>query len=52
MRRFGWLVGHAVELAAAGIDPRPLRDEAARVGPLLREASRKMFMEWLEGLGE
>ncbi|MPZ37131.1 MAG: glutamine amidotransferase [Rhizobiales bacterium] len=47
-----WLVGHAVELSAAGIDPRNLRDEAARFGPALRDASRRMLNEWLEGLAE
>lgn len=45
-----WLVGHAVELAAAGIDPRALRADAARVAPPLRAASRKMLAEWLDGL--
>ncbi|ODT22682.1 MAG: glutamine amidotransferase [Kaistia sp. SCN 65-12] len=45
-----WLVGHAVELAAAGIDPRPLRADAERLGPALREAARKMLAEWLQGL--
>jgi GMP synthase (glutamine-hydrolysing) len=47
-----WLVGHAAELAASGIDPRGLRDVAARIGPSLREAARKMLAEWLQGLGE
>jgi GMP synthase (glutamine-hydrolysing) len=47
-----WLVGHAAELAAAGIDPRNLRDEAACFGPTLRDASRKMLSEWLNGLTE
>ncbi len=45
-----WLVGHACELAAAGIDPRTIRSDAKRFGPRLREASRAMFAEWLEGL--
>lgn len=45
-----WLVGHAAELAAANIDPRDLRDEAARFGPTLRDAARRMAAEWLEGL--
>lgn len=45
-----WLVGHAVELAAAGIDPRILRADARRFGPALREAARKMLAEWLQGL--
>lgn len=45
-----WLVGHAVELAAANIDPRALREDAARAGPALREAARHMLTEWLDGL--
>jgi GMP synthase (glutamine-hydrolysing) len=45
-----WLVGHAVELAVNGIDPRGLRDKAASVGPHLRETARKMLVEWLRGL--
>lgn len=47
-----WLVGHAVELAAAQIDPRILRADAERFGPALREAARKMLAEWLQGLTE
>ena len=45
-----WLVGHAAELAQAGIDPRTLRDEAAVHGPALRSAARAMLTDWLEGL--
>lgn len=45
-----WLIGHACELAAAGIDPRAIRDDARRRGPALREAGRAMFAEWLEQL--
>jgi GMP synthase (glutamine-hydrolysing) len=45
-----WLIGHAVELAAAGIDPRILREDAARVGPSLREAARSTLAEWLDRL--
>lgn len=47
-----WLVGHAAELAAAGIDPRGLRDDAIRFGPALRDAARKMLTEWLQGLAQ
>ncbi|MBU2233014.1 MAG: glutamine amidotransferase [Alphaproteobacteria bacterium] len=47
-----WLVGHAVELAAAQIDPRTLRADAERFGPSLREAARKVLAEWLQGLTE
>lgn len=45
-----WLVGHAAELAGAGIDPRAIRVDATRLGPRLRESGRAMFTEWLEGL--
>jgi GMP synthase (glutamine-hydrolysing) len=45
-----WLVGHAAELAAAGIDPRQLREDAKAAGPSLPTKARKMFEEWLEGL--
>lgn len=45
-----WLIGHACELAAAGIDPRHLREEGKRFGPRLRDAGRAMFAEWLENL--
>jgi GMP synthase (glutamine-hydrolysing) len=45
-----WLVGHAAELAAAGIDPRELRESAKAAGPSLPAMARKMFEEWLDGL--
>ncbi len=45
-----WLVGHAAELAGAGIDPRDLRDGAKAAGPSLLAQARTMFEEWLEGL--
>jgi GMP synthase (glutamine-hydrolysing) len=45
-----WLMGHAVELAAAGRDPRILRQEAVLVGPALREAAHSMLAEWLDRL--
>lgn len=44
-----WLIGHAAELASAGIDPRALRADATKYGPALREAARKTFTEWLQG---
>ena len=47
-----WLIGHACELAAAKIDPRRVRSDAAQYGPLLHSAGEKMFAEWLEGIGE
>jgi len=45
-----WLVGHAAELAGAGIDPRHIRNEARQHGLALRQAGRAMFAEWLEQL--
>jgi len=43
-----WLVGHAVELGKAGIDPRPLRDQARSLGPALRETGSKVLAAWLD----
>nr|WP_221381533.1 glutamine amidotransferase [Actinoplanes polyasparticus] len=46
-----WLIGHAEALSAAGIDPRTLRDQAARHGPALTEAARRTLTEWLSKAG-
>jgi GMP synthase (glutamine-hydrolysing) len=43
-----WLVGHAVELAKAGIDPRKLREEARTLGPATREVGSKVLSAWLD----
>lgn len=45
-----WLVGHAAELAAAGINPAVLRQQAPQYGPLLRERARMLLDEWLKNL--
>jgi GMP synthase (glutamine-hydrolysing) len=45
-----WLIGHAAELGAAGIDPRALREGAKAVVPSLPAKARAMFAEWLTGL--
>lgn len=45
-----WLIGHAAELTAAGIDPRDLREQAGWRGAALRQAGQAMLTEWLEGL--
>lgn len=45
-----WLIGHACELSAAGIDPGDLRADAARFGPSLRDAGRRALADWLGGL--
>jgi GMP synthase (glutamine-hydrolysing) len=45
-----WLIGHAAELAAAGIDPRDLRDDAKAIEPVLPRKAQDMLTEWLKGL--
>jgi GMP synthase (glutamine-hydrolysing) len=47
-----WLVGHASELAQAGIDPVGLRAQAEANGPRLKAASQAVFASWLDGLSE
>ena len=42
-----WLVGHAVELASAGIDVPAFRCEARERGPLLREVATLVLKDWL-----
>ncbi|CAI0712824.1 glutamine amidotransferase [Serratia ficaria] len=43
-----WLIGHACELAQAGIDPQDLRDQAERHGPRLEQRARQVFQRWLD----
>ncbi|HET6375795.1 MAG TPA: glutamine amidotransferase [Methylocella sp.] len=46
-----WLIGHAAEIGAAGIDPRELRAGAAgAAGAALPGKARRMFGEWLRAL--
>ncbi|MFO7586055.1 MAG: glutamine amidotransferase [Anaerolineales bacterium] len=45
-----WLVGHACELAQAGIDPRALRTEAQALRSELPLAARAAFTAWLDGI--
>jgi len=45
-----WLVGHTVELGAAGIDVRKLRKDAARLGPELVRKAERVVTAWLDGL--
>lgn len=45
-----WLVGHASELAQAGIDPRGLRAQAREVETALAAASGAVFHAWLDGV--
>lgn len=46
-----WLIGHAHELAARGIDPRTIRADAATYGPALADAARGVLAAWLARLG-
>lgn len=47
-----WLVGHAVELAAAGIDIARVRADAARHGDALRRKAHDVLAIWLAQLEE
>jgi GMP synthase (glutamine-hydrolysing) len=42
-----WLVGHACELALAGIPPPALREATAKYGPALEVQGRKCLEQWL-----
>lgn len=43
-----WLVGHAIELAAAGIDPRTLRADMVKHGPALAAKGADVLNRWLD----
>lgn len=45
-----WLVGHASELAGAGVDIVGLRTDATRHGAQLAQAAGRMFEQWLSSL--
>ena len=47
-----WLVGHSVELAAAGIDVGRVRADSARHALAAARAGRALMETYLEGLGE
>jgi GMP synthase (glutamine-hydrolysing) len=47
-----WLVGHAYELGARGIDVNALRRDADRYGPHLAATAAHIFSAWLAGLNE
>ncbi len=42
-----WLIGHAVELARAGLAPSMLRAQAARSGAATAAAGRRVLGDWL-----
>lgn len=46
-----WFIGHAVEIAAAGISVTSLRADSARYARQLETQARKCFTEWLDEIG-
>ena len=46
-----WLVGHACELAAAGVDLHALRSGAREHRTALTQAAEAVFGAWLDGIG-
>ncbi|MEN2978769.1 glutamine amidotransferase [Tistrella bauzanensis] len=45
-----WLIGHTVELAAAGVDVPALRAANAELGPMLGSRAAACLQTWLRGL--
>lgn len=45
-----WLVGHACELNAVGVDPRLLREQARLKGADLVRTANSVFSAWLDRL--
>jgi GMP synthase (glutamine-hydrolysing) len=45
-----WYVGHACELAQAGIDVAQLRRDSQRHAPMLQQPVQHLMQEWLAGL--
>lgn len=46
-----WLIGHACELAAAGLSVPQLRQETAQLGPTLEAQAAQCFAAWLSVVG-
>lgn len=44
-----WLIGHAVELTGAGIDPTTVRADALTHGAAIADVGRRVFSAWLDG---
>ncbi len=45
-----WFVGHAVEIAGAGLSVEALRADSARLAPACNAAGRTALAAWLDGL--
>jgi len=46
-----WLIGHTVELARVGIDPRTIRRRTEEIGAIVASAGERMFARWMEEAG-
>jgi len=46
-----WFIGHACEIAGAGLSVPRLRQDTAHFGPLLETQGAKCFADWLEAVG-
>lgn len=46
-----WLIGHAHQIGANGLDPRVIREDAARLGPTLEPIGRRVVADWLDAVG-
>jgi GMP synthase (glutamine-hydrolysing) len=46
-----WYIGHAAELAAAGLSVPELRAGGRRFGPVLETQGARCFADWLEAVG-
>ncbi|RQH06125.1 glutamine amidotransferase [Paraburkholderia dinghuensis] len=45
-----WLIGHAAEIAHAGVDVNALRAATAKHGPCLERQASRMFGDWLDSI--
>lgn len=45
-----WFVGHAVEIAGAGLSPARLREDSRRLAGACNAAGEACFTAWLDGL--
>jgi GMP synthase (glutamine-hydrolysing) len=45
-----WYVGHAIELAAAGVSANELRAETTRISPMLQPQAERIFGKWLQDI--
>jgi GMP synthase (glutamine-hydrolysing) len=46
-----WFIGHACEIAGAGLSVPRLREDTMRFGPALASQGTKCFSDWLAAVG-